>query len=197
MNQLLDFLKDWAAPIGVLVGGPWVLFRWWREERLRQRRDIPALFGVVHAAVIPLDAQRALLSVETNWRNSSHYPIYVDPKATRFDLFSMPSDIPLGSLKPKHDLGEPIAQLAPLADMSDFVFEPATESQLRAYFVVKRDAVYLVRSKVYRDPRTRGDKVFAWTRETIIDARLQSEPRTSPASAVEQAVAADGALRRR
>ncbi len=174
MSNVLVFIKEWVPALGVLIGTTWLVLRWAIEQKIRGLHEMPALTGEVSSATMPLnDQEKLLLSVEVNWTSTSPRPLYVDPERTRFDLFEVPRNLDFGGINPKNDLGVPLYQLYPLSDMGDFVFEPKTNNQLRAFFVIEA-GLYVVRSKVYRDTRHHGKKLFAWTREHLVDARIQS-----------------------
>jgi len=172
MNDVLTFIKDWVPALGVIIGTTWLILRWAIEQRIRGLHEMPALTGETSSAILFLNAQeKFLLSAEVNWISTSPRPLYVDPGKTRFDVFRLPGDLDFGTITPRSDLGPPLYQAYPLKDMGDFVFEPKTNNHLRSYFILKVPAIYFVRAKVYRDTRHHGKKLFAWTREWLVDAR--------------------------
>lgn len=155
----------------MFVAGGWILFKWGFEQSLRARRDIPALAGDIKTALSSLGNGKLFAIIYAEWRSTSPLPLYIDHKKTRFDIYEIPSDMACGTIMPKSDLGAPLFRQFPLEDMGDFVFEPNTLNQIRGHFVVETGKLYFARVKVYRDQLRHGKKVFAWTREIIIDTR--------------------------
>jgi hypothetical protein len=169
-NEILTFIKEWVPSIGILIGGSWVLFNKFFEERTRRKKEMPALIGKVSSETIEIE-DKILLNLEIDWSNTSPLPIYIDTEKTRIDLYLVEEIKKLGYFEAKKDLGSPLFKAFPLKDMADFVFEPNTLNQIRANFLLKERKIYFLRIKIYRDRSKHGAKTFAWTREKLIDLR--------------------------
>ncbi len=167
---IVEFIKEWVPPIGIMGGGFWIAFRWIYDQRIRRTKEMPALEGNYSTSATKLSESQIAITVGVVWRCASPLPVFIDTQSTRVDVFQLPRDHSIGALDIKQDLGEPFIRSHPLGDMKDFVFEPNTDNKVYAHFVLPLGAVYCFRFKVYRDTNRHGKKKFAWTREFIFDS---------------------------
>lgn len=167
--EFSNLLKNYVL-IGVTIfAGSWAFWKWGFSEWLRRRKEGPAIDGVLRYCEVNLpDSETLLITVEATWRNCSVYPVYIDTKETRIDLFRLPSKIEIGPIVTNKDLGEPQHRLKPYEDMKSFILEPGTESALQHHFILNKCSTYLLRWKLYKNPKKYDGRVFAWTKEMVI-----------------------------
>jgi hypothetical protein len=173
INTLLEFTKTWLPSIGVIIAAFWVLFQWLYEQKLRKNKEMPALSGEITTEFTDYNEDKYILSIKTEWNNSSPLPIYVDTKKSRIDIFQINELQEYGYFEVKRDLGEPIYRAYPLNDMGTFIFEPSKNNQVRGNFLLKKGTIYYLRIKIYKDSKFHGEQSYAWTGEQIIDIRTK------------------------
>ncbi len=168
---MLEIVKDWLPTAAALVAGTWILLTWRLERRHQSITEMPAVFGEAIVQINPIDDAKFLLTIYSNWNNSSPLPIYVDTEKTRIDVFSIPDDADLGPFDLKSINSGPQHRSYPFHDMDSFTFEPTRVNQVRGQFFLATGSLYGIRVKIYRDRKRHGGKTYAWTREYVVDAR--------------------------
>lgn len=64
------------------------------------------------------------LILNATWKNNSGLPVWIDHLRTRVDLYPVPDDLPVGAIRPKEDLGNPLDTIRPFEDMDQYMLEP-------------------------------------------------------------------------
>ena len=140
-DPLLTFLKDWVPSIAVLVGGMWILLQWLFGESLRRKKEIPALDGKLSARVYDYDATRLVVSLDATWSNRGPFPLRLDFKNCRIDVFRVSPDFSYRNcpIVTNRDLGPAVCSHYFLVGQVevDYVLEPNTESILVNHFVLE------------------------------------------------------------
>jgi len=167
--EFSTIIRNYVVAGATIFAGSWAFWKWGFSEWLRKRQEGPAIDGVLEYKEIKLsDDETLLITIEAIWRNRSVYPVYIDTKKTRIDLFLLPSKIEVGPIITNKDLGEPQHRLKPYEDMNSFMLEPSTNSVLQHHFILKRNNTHLLRWKLYRNPKKHDGGLFAWTKELVI-----------------------------
>lgn len=167
--EVSTIVRNYVIAGATIFAGSWTFWKWGFIEWLRRRREGPAIDGVVEHKEVELpNNENLLITIEATWRNCSVYPVYIDTRKTRIDLFQLPSKIEVGPIVTNKDLGEPRHRLKPYEDMNSFILEPNTNSVLQHHFILKRNNTYLLRWKLYRNPKQHDETLFAWTKELVI-----------------------------
>lgn len=175
---ILDFVQQWVPPLGIIAGGLWVFFQWFTGEKLRQRKEMPALDGSLSAKMIPLDHGRSLVTIEALWNNRSPLPLRLDFKQCKIDIFDLARDTRKEShpVVLKHDLGAPVCTNFFLVGICkvDYVLEPNTASTMINHFILE-PGIYGVRMELYSFKPDEN-----WWKEMIVNTR-DHKPAEKPA----------------
>lgn len=164
-------VSNYVSAVAIVIGGVWVIWKWGFSEWLRRRKEIPSVEGSLETEATPIAEEKIAVTLNARWINKSGLPVYIDHSLTRVDVYSVNTEICLGNLVPKHDLGDPIIRARPYEDMDGFILEPNTNNLLQTHYVLEPKKTYLFRWKLYRNKRRHGGKVFAWTKEQIFQYR--------------------------
>ncbi len=168
---LAEWIREWTPTLGVLGAGAWIFFNWLRDERHRQKTEMPAMDGTLSVTSTSLSADKSILAVTAVWRNRGALPIRMLTQKTRIEVFCVTPDVPCGAIEVHSNLGSPVATHHPYADQSAFVFEPATESELQSHLIVLKGSVYLVRWWLELDTGHPELRECHNTREVVCDLR--------------------------
>ncbi len=165
---MLKFIQEWIPSLAVIIGGLWLLFQWLFGEWLRRKKEIPALDGKLTTTIIPCENGRLLVTVEALWNNHSPFPVYLDIKKCRIDVFRFDPHIKNANCAVilKRDLGEPIISHHFLVGMCevDYFLEPNTASTIINHFVLE-PGVYGIRMELHTPVVG-----VNWWKELIVDA---------------------------
>ncbi len=166
--ELSTIVKNYTLSASTLLMGGWAFWKWGFSEWLRRRQEVPAVDGEISSvfAVLP-DEKKRLMTIEAVWRNKSKYPVYIDTRETRIDVFQLET-LTEGPIYTNKDLGEPSQIMHPYSDMKGFVLEPNTDATLQHHFVLSMEKLYLIRWKLYRDSVRHEGGRYAWTKEMVI-----------------------------
>ena len=168
-KELSIIIKNYVTSGGIVLGALWAFWKWSFSEWLRRKRQIPAIDGELDAFGMELDDEKVIISLSVLWRNKCNYPVHIDSKNTRIDVYNIPDNLNVGPFLPKLDSGDPAFTLKPYEDMEGFVLEPLTESLLTSHYTLLANKTYLFRWKLYRSTKKHGNKVYAWTKELVFN----------------------------
>jgi len=169
VSNVLTFIKEWVPSLAVIVAGIWVLFQWLFGEWLRRQKEGPALDGKLSATVIPFENDRLLVTVEALWNNHSPFPVFMNIKKCRIDVFRVNDQIIKLNcpLVLKQDLGEPVCSHHFLVGVCEknYFLEPNTASTIINHFVLE-PGVYGIRMELHSIHF--GEN---WWKEMVLDAQ--------------------------
>lgn len=173
MSYIAEFVRDWTPTLAVFATGLWVVFNYYREERVRRETDIPAMDGSLKIAVTCLTAEKSVVAINAVWRNRGAVPVRMMTRETRIEIFTIPADVPCGALTGADKLGPPMATYLPYAEQETFLFEPRTRSELQCHVALENRAVYLIRWNLLLD--IDDPKIHPWhnLREIVCDLRTR------------------------
>jgi len=165
-------IKDLATVAGIVIGGAWAFWRWSLSEYLRHRREIPAFEGELTARIVPEQAGRVVLTAVCKWKNVSAIPLRVNTKETRFTVFEIPPDTPLGPVGPRLNNLPPKFVRKPWELWPEAVLEPGTNSELQAHFVMEAGRMYIIACRLEAVQVSKKTKQV-WTRELVWNGAKQ------------------------
>jgi hypothetical protein len=170
-QALGTFIKDWIPPIGILVGGIWIFFKWYHGEKLRKQKERTAVDGELIYQSFSLSEDKYILIFNAHWDNKSPLPFKADTHNSGLDIFKINNNIPLGGLDlrvNKETLGDAVVEVRPFQKLKSLVIEPNAQANFQHMAVLEKGYIYLARYKLYR--ATDKGK-FSRTRLCILDLR--------------------------
>jgi hypothetical protein len=147
----------------------WLVFQWSFGERLRRKKEMPALDGTLSAQIMQFEGRKLTVSCTALWRNRSPFPIRIDVTTSRIDVFRIPQDFRSGGIVFERDFGDPIYRHEFLKHLPKYELEPLTESPVVAHFLLE-PGLYGIQMRLYAEHSVFGCET-RWIRELILDAR--------------------------
>lgn len=165
--ELSAVIRNYTLSLSAVLMGGWAFWKWGFTEWLRHRQEGPAVDGQVTTIQTPLinSDKQVLVTIEATWRNKSIFPVHIDTRETRIDIFMISSGYSEGPIYTNNDLRNPAHRMYPYKDMKGFLLEPKTESVLQHHFILSTGNIYLIRWKLYRCKEHHKSDSFAWTKE--------------------------------
>jgi hypothetical protein len=161
-----DEIRDIAATIAIVLGVAGGAWKWFFEEWLRRRRDIPSLSGEISAKVMPFSDSRALLQIDSEWTNNGNFPAHIDPNTLEVNIYLIKPDTQVGFMKSGRPPGPRVAKILPRKKWIGYFFEPKTKSMVQTVAVVETARSYLVVLSFALDEKRHGSVGdFLWTYE--------------------------------
>jgi hypothetical protein len=168
-------IKDIVTAIAIVLGVAGAAWKWFFEEWLRRRSDIPSLSGEIAVKAVPFSANRALLQIDSEWTNNGNFPAYIDPETLEVSIFSIRPDIQVGFLKSGRPPGPKVAKILPKKKWLGYFFEPKTKSTVQTVAVVESGRSYLVQLSFALDEKRHGsigDYLWTYERSIVVDVPL-------------------------
>jgi hypothetical protein len=163
-------IKDWLTVAAILAAGGWAVWRFYHQEWLRWRSEVPALEGSnPPREIVCQDDKTCIVSLRWTWRNAGNRPLYVNVGACKVEIYRIP-DGHYGVIDPRQQaeaLGPPAFTHHPLADFSPYMFEPGTTSTLLTPVALPADHSYIARMVLVSDRskhRVDGELCLSWER---------------------------------
>src|SRR5882672_9660086 len=125
-KETAETIQALVTSVAVIIGGVWAFWRWSLSEYLRRKREIPSFEGQLSHAVAPVDERRVVLSLSCRWKNVGVVPLPVNTKETRFALYSIPEELPLGPVGPRMNNLTEVHIRRPWEHWPSAVLEPGT-----------------------------------------------------------------------
>jgi len=162
-------IKDIVTTIAIILGVIGAAWKWFFEEWLRRRSDIPSLSGEISVKTTPFSADRALLQIDSDWINNGTFPAYIDPDTLEVSVFSIKPEAEVGFLKPDHPPGPKVAKILPKKKWIGYFFEPKTKSSVQTVAVVESGRSCVVKLSFALDEKHHGSiGDYLWTYERSI-----------------------------
>ena len=162
-----------VASTALIFGLAGALWKWLFAEMLRQRTEDPALEGKITVSTIQRDDVTCTVTVVSAWSNPSPRKIYLDQEHSKIRIYELdqfktgPVDLASDETKWLYEHA-PYNQRDPNAprQYSSYIFyEPGTESEFSATFILPNKKTYAARALIQMDDtRMRTEGVF-WSRE--------------------------------
>ena len=164
-----EVFQNVSTGIAVLAGGGLAIWKWWLEEFIRNKREVPSLDGDLTWRVVNKTPDSWEVTLEALWRNRSAYSISLHTDKTLIKLFEIEAaDIDKNRIRP--DLcpeREPDAKIYPLKHYNLYWLEPDTETLMREHIVLKSERRYFL---VWTIPSKNNPKRY-WTRTLMVSTR--------------------------
>jgi len=171
-------LKNVVTIVAIVLGVMGAAWKWFFEEWLRRRGDVPSLSGEITAKAIPLSSERGLLQIESVWINNGIFPAYVDHDTLEVSIIALDRDAKVGFIKSDCPPGSKIANIFPRKNWMGYFFEPKTKSTIQTAAIVDRGQAYLVQFSFALDEKHHGsigDHLWTYERSIVVDVPRSDE----------------------
>lgn len=158
MDELLIWIKDWLPSVAIIIGGPWVFFKWAHNYFVE---GMPSIGGELSTTKIIHDEDFSLLEIKGLWKNSSPRPIKIDVQECKIEIFCL-KNLQSGAIE--LDKLKVYLQYAPFKSLREMKLEPKLDSFFTSYCVLPKGNSYLIRWTLVQ----KKSDGYEWSKETVV-----------------------------
>ena len=136
-----------------MVVGLWAVWKWGFSEWLRRHRDKPSLEGAIEVEPLRRKNGKVLVDVRAKWINRGTFPVYIDIKKTKVNVYLAEKPLIGDAFYPPKDIGKYLFHVRPFKGRESwFMLEPGTASHISAWCVIDTNKYYWFRWRLVRKP---------------------------------------------
>jgi hypothetical protein len=156
-----------ATIIAAAIAGPWALYTWWHQERLRRIKADPGVEVGFECTQDPLPDGRVLLTIDCAVRNTGVMPIFPEAEKASFRIGQLDSGGGTGFLTRNMPVGDR-QEIVCGSRVQGLRVEPNTETIFTAHYLAMPGLLYGIMFTLPSQIFDKNGKPWKWTKWRVV-----------------------------
>ncbi|WP_159522997.1 hypothetical protein [Sunxiuqinia indica] len=172
LANLISVITDFITVFALITGGIWALWKWGYLEKIRKKKEMPAIDGILNFKLIEINELQVVVSFEAIWSNKGSFAIYLNSNDSHLNGKKIKKkSVSNGALETENiDIQEKLFS-------GKYILEPQTNSIMQKQIILHKKDTYLFEwiigldEKHAHDFHTKG--VVFCSREIVINPEFE------------------------